>query len=100
MTCIQRIKCREIYEQISKERLQGGLNLINLKERIISTTKKLTFEAFEQKPETDNITYQLGTHSEKIINTKLTGPKTDKTNDKDKQIVDKLIKYQKKSPNI
>ena len=51
---LQIIKHQEVYESVTREKNQGGLNLINLKDRIIAIKTKLTIEAIEQKSETDN----------------------------------------------
>ena len=97
---LQRIKGTQIYEQISKEKAYGGLNLINIKERILAIKTKLTMEAFEQKPETDNIIYQLGTHAENFFKTKIIGPKKEIIHEKIKPIITKINQYQKNIKNF
>ena len=72
---LQRIKSTDLYDQVSKQRPEGGLNLINIKERIIAIKTKLILEAIDQKPETDNVIYQLGTCKKKIPEKKIPGQK-------------------------
>ena len=71
----QLTKAMDVYDHVSRKKLEGGLNLINVKERIIAIKTKLIIEAIEQKPETDNIIYQLSTFAEKIYDKKIIGPK-------------------------
>ena len=96
----QLTKAMDVYEHVSKKKLEGGLNLINVKERIIAIKTKLIIEAIEQKSETDNIIYQLSTYAEKIYDKKITGPKKEIVGDKMKQITDKIIKYLKNLKNF
>ena len=51
---LQPIK-EEVLENVSKRKIEGGLNLINLMERIDSLKIKQILEADTQIPETDNI---------------------------------------------
>ena len=46
---LQRIKSTDLYDQVSKQRPQGGLNLINIKERIIAIKARLILEAIDKK---------------------------------------------------
>ena len=67
---------------MSKRKIEGGLNLINLMERIDSLKIKQILEADTQIPETDNIIYTIGTKDKIIYDRKISGPKKKRTQKK------------------
>ena len=74
-------KGQEILEKISKTKEEGGLGLINLTERI-QAIKILEFlNAASQRPESDNIIYEIGIKQMAIYGTNYVGSKAEETND-------------------
>ncbi len=69
---LQTIKGAEIYDSVSKNIKDGGLGLINLKERIIEILR-----AAKNLPEADNIIYDVGTKQQEVYRKTLNGPKSD-----------------------
>ena len=53
-------KRKEILEKVSKRREEGGLGLINIKERIQAIQALEFLKAYMQKPETDNLLFEVG----------------------------------------
>ena len=72
----QYIKGTEIMEQVSKNVDEGGLNLINLRERIETIKAKQILDSELQIPESDNIIYQVGVKQHKIYSKQFPGPKS------------------------
>ena len=74
-------KGQEILGKISKTKEEGGLGLINLTERI-QAIKILEFlNATSQRPENDNILYEIGIKQMAIYGTNYVGSKAEETND-------------------
>ena len=53
-------KRKEILEKVSKRREEGRLGLINVKERIQAIQALEFLKAYMQKPETDNLLFEVG----------------------------------------
>ena len=81
---------KEVYNKITKQISEGGLNLINVGERIESIKAKQILDSEYQLPETDNIIYNIGIKQKKIYGKTFTGPKKLTPNMEIKYIVDKL----------
>ena len=74
-------KGHEILEKISKTKEEGGIGLINLTE-IIQAIKNLElFNAASQRPESDNMIYEIGIKQMAIYGTNYVGSKAEETND-------------------
>ena len=69
----------ETYDLVSKQKKEGGLNLINIKERIETLKIKEMLNVSEENPETDNIMYELGIYQKTIYGKSVTGPRIDET---------------------
>ena len=63
-------KGQEILEKISKTKEEGGLGLINLTERIQAIKILELLNAANQRPESDNIIYEIGIKQMAIYETK------------------------------
>ncbi len=72
---LQRIKNREVLEKVQRKFNKGGLNLINIKERIETLKIKQILDSENQLPESDNIIYELGHKQKTIFNKNYIGPK-------------------------
>ena len=72
-TYLQLITGEEIREKVAKKK-EGGLNLINLEERIQTLKTKQILEVHQQIPETDDIIYMVGTNNKQIYDMKFDGP--------------------------
>ena len=84
---LQKLKHSTVYELVSRRKNEGGLNLINIKERIIAIKAKEIIEAIDNTPETDNIIYELSTNQRKIYKIDIKGPRAEYTPHKLKQII-------------
>ncbi len=71
---LQLRKGDEIYELVSKKKELGGLNLINLHDRISALQAEQFLKALDQRPETDNILYNMSMSQRKIFGTVSPGP--------------------------
>lgn len=78
---IQKIKGGEILEKVMRRKEEGGLNLLNIKERIEAIKVAEIIKADKQIPETDNIIFETGTKQNLIYNTSFKGPRSENTND-------------------
>ncbi len=87
---LQKIKSMETYELVAKRIEEGGLNLINIKERIETLKAIEILEAAEKTPETDNIIFETSIHQTKLYTKKLTGPKCESPPKKLLEIIKKL----------
>ena len=74
-------KGQEIVEQISKTKDEGGLGLINLTERLQAIKILELLNAASQRPESDNIIYEIGIKQITIYGTSYVGSKAEETND-------------------
>ena len=74
-------KGQEILEKISKTKEEGGLGLINLTERIQAIKILELHNAANQRPESDNIIYEIGIKQMAIYGTNYVGSKAEETND-------------------
>ena len=74
-------KGQEILEKISKTKEEGGLGLINLTERIQDIKILELLNAASQRPENDNIIYEIGIKQMAIYVTNYVGSKAEETND-------------------
>ena len=87
---LQPTKGNEVLENIAKRKNEGGLNLINISDRINTLKIKQILEADKQLPETDNIIYMVGTKDEKVYGKKISGPKTEINTEKKKALIRKI----------
>jgi hypothetical protein len=85
-----RTKSRKVLEKVSKKREEGGLNFINLKERLQSIKIRDILEANSNIPETDNLIYMCGTKQTKIFGKNFSGPKEELANPSFKELLDKI----------
>ena len=76
---------------MSKRKIEGGLNLINLTEHINSLKIKQILEADTQIPETDNIIYTIGTKDKIIYDGKISGPKKEKNTEEEERLIKKIV---------
>ena len=74
-------KGQEIVEEISKTKDEGGLGLINLTERLQAIKILELLNAASQRPESDNIIYEIGIKQITIYGTSYVGSKAEETND-------------------
>ena len=81
-TYIQRVKNKEIYDKISKPIEKGGLGLINIEERIQAIKIKELLQAEENRPETDDLIYDIGVKQNIILENGHIGPKSETLNKK------------------
>ena len=56
---------KHVYEIVAKKREEGGLTLINVKERIETIKAQLLLETEHQTPESDNLIYIIGIKQKK-----------------------------------
>ena len=61
------------YQQVIKEKENGGLGLINLKERIKAIKTYLIINSFNNLPEADDLMYYFGTRVQKVYGTAIGG---------------------------
>ena len=73
-------KGQEIVEKISKTKDEGGLGLINLTERLQAIKILELLNAASQRPESDNIIYEIGIKQMTIYGTSYVGSKAEETN--------------------
>ena len=92
---LQRFKHKQVLESVAKNKTEGGLGLINLKERITTLKVQATIEAGTQSPESDNILYEVGFKQETIFGKSFSGPKKEIPEQETYNIV-KLIEKSKK----
>ena len=85
---------KHVYETVAKQREEGGLNLINEKERIETIKAQLLLETEHQTPESDNLIYNSGIKQIKIFAKTFQGLKRLTPNQDMKDILDNL------EPNI
>ena len=78
---LSKYKGQEILEKISKTQEEGGLGLINLTERIQAIKILELLNAANQRPESDNIIYEMGIKQMAIYGTNYVGSKAEETND-------------------
>jgi hypothetical protein len=88
-----RTKSKKALEKVSNKIEEGGLNLINLKERLESIKIKDILEANINIPETDDIIYKCGTKQKKIFGTNFSGPKEELTNPNFKELLNKIERH-------
>ena len=69
-------KGQEIVEKVSNTKDEGGLGLINLTERLQAIKILELLNAASQKPESDNIIYEIGIKQMAIYGTNLCRVKT------------------------
>ena len=74
-------KGQEIVEKVSKTKDEGGLGLINLTERLQAIKILELLNAASQRPESDNIIYEIGIKQMAIYGTNYVGSKAEETND-------------------
>ena len=74
-------KGQEIVEKVSKTKDEGGLGLINLTERLQAIKILELLNAASQRPESDNIIYEIGIKQTAIYGTNYVGSKAEETND-------------------
>ena len=74
-------KGQEIVEKVSKTKDEGGLGLINLTERLQAINILELLNAASQRPESDNIIYEIGIKQMAIYGTNYVGSKSEETND-------------------
>ena len=96
---LQIIKGKEILEKISKRKKEGGLGLINLKERIEAIKLKEILQAENQIPESDNIIYNLGTKQKTIYGKLFPGPKAEEALPQYKQAIRHIEKEKENIKN-
>ena len=66
---------KHAYETVAKQREEGGLNLINVKERIETIKAQLLLETEHQTPESDNLIYNIGIKKTKNLTKHSKAPK-------------------------
>ena len=74
-------KGQEIVEKVFKTKDEGGLGLINLTERLQAIKILELLNAASQRPESDNIIYEIGIKQMAIYGTNYVGSKAEETND-------------------
>ena len=74
-------KGKEILEKVSKRREEGGLGLINVKERIQAIQALEFLKADMQKPETDNLLFEAGWKQKALYGRMFHGGKSEKAKD-------------------
>ena len=89
-TYIQRIKNKELYEKITKPIEKGGLGLINIEERVQAIKVKELLQAGDNRPETDDLIYDIGLKQHLILDKGHTGPKSETLNKNIKNETKKL----------
>ena len=72
-------KGQEIVEEISKTKDEGELGLINLTERLQAIKILELLNAANQRPESDNISYEIGIKQMAIYGTNYVGSKAEET---------------------
>ena len=98
-TYLQLIKGEEIREKVVKRKTEGGLNLINLEERIQMLKTKQILDADQQIPETDDIIYMVDTNDKKIYDMKFNGPKQAINTDYEKSLLNLIIQNEQALKN-
>ena len=74
-------KGQEIVEKVSKTKDEGGLGLINLTERLQAIKILELLNAASQRPESDNIIYEIGIKQMAFYGANYVGSKAEETND-------------------
>ena len=92
---LQPRKGNELLEAVSKMKDKGGMNLINVKKIILTIESHLIINSSDQRPETDEVIYQLGTHRLALCEEKIIGPTAETIENGTKEIVQMLILHQK-----
>ena len=87
---LSKFKSKQTLEKVQKRIEEGGLNLINITERIETIKAKEMLESGTGIPETDNIVYGLGTKQKKLLGKLFTGPKSENINEECKEIVSQV----------
>ena len=72
---------KEILEKVSKRREEGGLSHINVKERIQAIQALEFLKADMQKPETDNLLFEVGWKQKALYGRMFDGGKSEKAKD-------------------
>ena len=83
-------KGKEILGKVSKRREEGGLGLINVKERIQEIQALEFLKADIQKPETDNLLFEVGWKQKALYGRMFHGGKSEKAKDIITVICDKI----------
>ena len=87
---LQYVKGKEVLDQIAKRKEEGGLNLINLKERIEAIKIKELIQAEDQLPETDDLIYEIGIKQKTLFGKLIPGPKSEITGPKYRENINRI----------
>ena len=85
---------KKIIEHVSRKKDEGGLELIDLAERIKTLKIQAILNAGDQSPESDNIIYEVGTQQITIYDRTFTGARIEIPKAKTNEYI-KLIKKSK-----
>ena len=91
---LQKTNSSDIYDKVSKKIEEGGLGLINIKERVETIKAIEILEAITKMPETDNIIYETSTNQRKLYQKILNGPKMQRPPDEIMRLINLI------EPNI
>ena len=90
---LQSSKSKITYEQVAKPKEAGGLNLINLKERITTIKIKSLHNTHEDTPENDDLLFYIGTRQKKIFGKFFGGPKEEINKNKYEKIISLIVQH-------
>ena len=76
-TFLQPLKGTKCFEANSKQKDEGGWNLINLKKCILTIKSSLILKEPYQKPETDELIYQMEAFRRKLFDVRIIGSMTE-----------------------
>ena len=82
----------KIYDQVVKPIKNGGLGLINIKERIIAIKYFTILKSKDHIPEADDIIYELGTRCLKVFGDRFAGPSSFNRNSSHEDYYSELFK--------
>ena len=97
---IQAEKATEVYDQVAKPKRKGGLNLLNLKERIVAIKVKQLENLNQIEPEHDDLLFYIGTRQKKVFGKLIDGPKKEINNNKYEKTISLATQHIKKIGNI
>jgi hypothetical protein len=72
---LQKVKHQDTYDKVAKRIEEGGLGLINIKERVETIKAIEILQAIDKMPETDNIIYETSINQIKLYQKIVPGPK-------------------------
>ena len=96
---LQPTKGDEILEHAERRINEGGLNLINITERIETLKLREIIEADTKLPETDNIVHMIGTRDKQIYGKTINGPKAESNTEQEKKAIKRIEEKQESLTN-